>query len=168
MPRELKPCGTYAAYERHRVYGEDPCELCADAMRARSRVLYARRKGGRVRRWGPPRCGTSSGWVKHMGDGTAPCDACREAHRLAMANHRARRRDPIRQPDAIVDMLVTQDRWLSTAVLVDLVLDLHPEWSAAALRRAADRLASRGIVRRRMLFGAAEFRADWDAWEAIA
>lgn len=33
MPRELKPCGTHAAYVRHHYYGEPPCDLCVAAAR---------------------------------------------------------------------------------------------------------------------------------------
>jgi hypothetical protein len=36
MARELKPCGTIAAYQRHRRHGEDPCEPCREANRAHS------------------------------------------------------------------------------------------------------------------------------------
>lgn len=31
MARALKPCGTVAAYRRHRKNGEDPCDLCKKA-----------------------------------------------------------------------------------------------------------------------------------------
>lgn len=31
MTRELKPCGTTAAYRRHLRNGEDPCGVCLDA-----------------------------------------------------------------------------------------------------------------------------------------
>ncbi|RBP66425.1 hypothetical protein DFO66_103375 [Brevibacterium sanguinis] len=33
MVRELLPCGTFAAYLRHRKAGEDACEPCKQAMR---------------------------------------------------------------------------------------------------------------------------------------
>lgn len=33
MPRQLKPCGTEAAYQRHRRRGEEPCEPCKQAAR---------------------------------------------------------------------------------------------------------------------------------------
>lgn len=29
--RLLKPCGTHAAFERHRAHGEQPCQDCIDA-----------------------------------------------------------------------------------------------------------------------------------------
>lgn len=34
MPRELKPCGTLAAYRRHRRHGEQACEACLAAVAA--------------------------------------------------------------------------------------------------------------------------------------
>jgi len=30
----LKPCGTIAAYKRHRNHGEQPCRACMDAHNA--------------------------------------------------------------------------------------------------------------------------------------
>ena len=41
---QLKPCGTVAAYARHNVNGETPCEACIDAKRAYDREWRARRK----------------------------------------------------------------------------------------------------------------------------
>lgn len=34
MPRELRGCGTSAAYRRHRAHGEEPCQDCKDAHAA--------------------------------------------------------------------------------------------------------------------------------------
>lgn len=34
MPRELKPCGTLAAYRRHRRHGEQACDACLTAVAA--------------------------------------------------------------------------------------------------------------------------------------
>lgn len=33
MARQLKPCGTWAAYQRHRRKGEEPCDACSAAAR---------------------------------------------------------------------------------------------------------------------------------------
>jgi flagellar biosynthesis/type III secretory pathway M-ring protein FliF/YscJ len=38
MARELLPCGTVAAYVRHRRHGEDACEPCLTAWAAESRA----------------------------------------------------------------------------------------------------------------------------------
>jgi hypothetical protein len=46
-PRELAPCGTIAAYERHRKNGDDPCEPCRAARRhyeRNNRAPYASRQ----------------------------------------------------------------------------------------------------------------------------
>lgn len=40
MTSTLLPCGTWAAYRRHRRRGEDACEPCQEAQRARSRKRY--------------------------------------------------------------------------------------------------------------------------------
>lgn len=34
------PCGTWTAYKRHRRRGEDACDSCMAAQRARSRARY--------------------------------------------------------------------------------------------------------------------------------
>jgi len=43
-PGQLKPCGTQAAYARHRRHGEQPCSACADAHR--QHVSYLRNNAG--------------------------------------------------------------------------------------------------------------------------
>lgn len=34
MARELQPCGTPAAWQRHRYRKEEPCQPCKEAMRS--------------------------------------------------------------------------------------------------------------------------------------
>ncbi len=41
---KLKPCGTWAAYQRHIRNGEEPCDACERAMRRRSAEQYWERK----------------------------------------------------------------------------------------------------------------------------
>lgn len=41
MARELKPCGTEAAYRRHKRRGEEPCEVCARWLREDRRAKRA-------------------------------------------------------------------------------------------------------------------------------
>ena len=52
MPRELKPCGTTAAYVRHKKAGEKPCELCRLHVNAQARIKHAekqaKKREGRV------------------------------------------------------------------------------------------------------------------------
>jgi hypothetical protein len=56
-PRELAPCGTRAAHERHKIRGEKPCDACNEAQRAYhaaryidSRQAQEARAAGRARR----------------------------------------------------------------------------------------------------------------------
>lgn len=42
--RDLKPCGTVAAYRRHQRHGEEPCEACKKAHAEYHRELYRKRK----------------------------------------------------------------------------------------------------------------------------
>lgn len=39
--RDLQPCGTPAAYMRHKRHGQDACRVCLDAMSERNRASYA-------------------------------------------------------------------------------------------------------------------------------
>jgi len=43
-PKPSQPCGTVAAYKRHRRAGEDPCAACAAAWATKQREMYAARK----------------------------------------------------------------------------------------------------------------------------
>jgi len=40
VSRVLKPCGTSAAYRRHQMHGEKPCQDCTEAWRAYQRAYY--------------------------------------------------------------------------------------------------------------------------------
>lgn len=39
--RDLQPCGTPAAYMRHKRHGQEGCRVCLDAMSERNRANYA-------------------------------------------------------------------------------------------------------------------------------
>ena len=43
-PKPSQPCGTVAAYKRHRRAGEDPCAACAAAWATKQREMYAARR----------------------------------------------------------------------------------------------------------------------------
>lgn len=47
MPRELKPCGTHAAYVRHRKYGET-CLVCKESEAERMALKRAARREAEV------------------------------------------------------------------------------------------------------------------------
>lgn len=84
MSRQLKPCGTRAAYYRHLLHGETPCLPCTDANAAYVRALYDRKAR-------PPLqpCGTPAAYNRHKGAGEEACEACRDAWAAYMAAWRA-------------------------------------------------------------------------------
>lgn len=43
-PAPSQPCGTVAAFKRHKRKGETPCEACHDAYKAQQKLLYQKRK----------------------------------------------------------------------------------------------------------------------------
>lgn len=50
--KKLRPCGTYAAFQRHQKRDEEPCEACAEAAR-----LWRLYTSARKRYWGRKRLG---------------------------------------------------------------------------------------------------------------
>lgn len=72
--RDLKPCGTTAAYNRHRARNEEPCADCTEANRKRVAEL---RKQPRPRK--AAQHGTPSGAVAHYRNKTALCEPCKQA-----------------------------------------------------------------------------------------
>lgn len=70
-PATLKPCGTVAAYARHRQHGEKPCDKCRTARRERDAA-----------RNGKQPCGGGCGNLVWRGSTSLPnpvCRACRKA-----------------------------------------------------------------------------------------
>lgn len=86
--RELRPCGTRAAYVRHKRNGEEPCLACHTAYKEYKRELNSRRK--RTRKLKP--CGTYAAWMRHHRNGEKPCYKCRIAHSAYMELKRERKR----------------------------------------------------------------------------
>lgn len=89
MARQLKSCGTLAAYRRHLAHGEPTCRACRDAASA---VGDGRRPRAFVR--GPngmSECGTPQGHGAHRYRGEPSCDACRDAVNAYQREWRARR-----------------------------------------------------------------------------
>lgn len=77
----LAPCGTAAAYKRHRQHGEPIDEACAAAYRKRSQDR--RDKAKRTRAVGPPECGTPRGYRQHRKNGEDACRPCKDANNAA-------------------------------------------------------------------------------------
>lgn len=98
-------------------------------------------------------CGTQAGYQRHRYYGTEKCEPCLDANARRSAEYRGgykdgprgRRMDGI--SDCVVDVLSTHLRWITREVLVDLVLDLHPEFKPESIRRALYRLVESGRVR---------------------
>lgn len=90
----LRPCGTNAAYYRHRKNGEEPCEPCKEAQRE-----YMRQYKGVVKPRGPrarpigvrPECGTQYAYKLHVKNREI-CDVCLAATRQASREARHKRR----------------------------------------------------------------------------
>lgn len=85
MARQLKPCGTPAAYIRHLRHGERPCFECSEANRRRGE--QQRRAVGKLVK-NRPACGTETGWYAHRWRKQIPCEACRLAFNAARTRRR--------------------------------------------------------------------------------
>ena len=94
MPRELKPCGTRAAYQRHRRAGEEPCDPCREAMRAANRQFEESRPPRKRNRRELKPCGTRAAYARHRRNGETPCDACRAAYSEYINAYKKRKRSP--------------------------------------------------------------------------
>lgn len=88
MARELQPCGTVAAYQRHRVRGEQACAACLEAWR----MYQIRRRGGYKELPPPQPCGTVAAYVRHRNRGEDACQACLQAWAAYKREYRAKGR----------------------------------------------------------------------------
>ena len=90
---EPKPCGTRAAYYRHRRHGEVPCEACVRgntaAKRKPAKPTPSRRK--------PIKHGTPAGYKQHLYRGEIACDDCLTAERDRNRAYQATRRQAARR-----------------------------------------------------------------------
>jgi hypothetical protein len=88
-----EPCGTNAAYVRHRARGEEVCEAC---RKARSAYVASRRRARRdspgvSSRSGRPTtapCGSNAAYARHQRRGEQPCLACLQARAEYVASRR--------------------------------------------------------------------------------
>lgn len=85
MPRQLKPCGSRAAYVRHQRHGETPCDACVEGNRLEAQQ-------GRERR-----AQTPFDQIPHGENGFTNygcrCEICTEANKQRCARDRRKRRD---------------------------------------------------------------------------
>ena len=90
-PEPLKPCGTNAAYVRHRARGEQPCAECTLARR--EYVAEQRRTNPNARRRALAQCGTYSGAVRHYRLKEELCEPCVQARRGYINQRRQQQRE---------------------------------------------------------------------------
>lgn len=85
---ELKPCGTAAAWRRHKRHGEEPCAAC---RKAHSRSITEHRR----KPWAPRELrphGTEACYQRELRSGEGTCFKCRLAHSEYVAKYVARKR----------------------------------------------------------------------------
>jgi hypothetical protein len=81
------PCGTNAAYTRHKRAGEPACKAC---LAAHTAYTIAYERAHRITT--PPKaCGTYGGYKRHNRAKTLPCQPCLEANRAYQRKVRIRR-----------------------------------------------------------------------------
>lgn len=104
MTRQLAPCGTNPAYQRHKRRQEPVDEACRLAHNA---TVDAQRKAGSNRpRRKTAECGTPSGYGRHMRRKEDPCDPCRQVHSQGMRDWRENRKAKTEAfDDALADAL---------------------------------------------------------------
>ena len=88
--RDLKPCGTEAAYKRHLFYREIPCDDCLTAHREYLRTWRNADPIKRGRVLQP--CGTLSAYERHKRRKEPMDDACKQARRDYQRELRARKK----------------------------------------------------------------------------
>lgn len=124
-------------------------------------------------------CGTPAAYTRHYANGEKACDDCRAAWAAYKRAAYRRGRDIVKVPEVVVDVLTTFDRWMTTDVVTEHVIRIHPEWKPRSVARALMRLKDRGLVQwrpvdrsfhpggGRSVYVTLEWRADDSAWEAL-
>lgn len=137
----MQPCGTVAAYARHRYHGEEPCpeDYAAKAEQARRR---RQARGAKPRR--KPRHGTYSMYATYE----CRCRACRDAARDYKADHRAgqlrRSRRPASIAELILDILETFDHAMTTDQIAAQVSRIRVQVKHQTATRVVWRMVSDG------------------------
>lgn len=135
----LRPCGTEAAYYRHRRRGETPCDEC---RRGRAEHLVARGVTRKVFKAGEH--GTN-----YMYSAGCRCDDCRRARRDHQREYRRRvwrERNTPTIAETIGDILHLNMLPLTTRGIIDWCQEVHPEWKEDSIRQALHRMAADGRV----------------------
>ena len=85
--RGLQPCGTNAAYVRHRLNGETPCDACRSATAAHQASSNADRHRRMVAGESHPQHGAASTYFNWL----CRCDECKDAGKVANRKQYERR-----------------------------------------------------------------------------
>lgn len=97
LGRELRPCGTYAAADRHKRRGEELDPACKLALRNYYTEQRARKRAKRAQGVTPPRrrprqpCGTYGAAHRHYAYKEPLCEPCKQAKAEYEKNLRASR-----------------------------------------------------------------------------
>jgi hypothetical protein len=127
---DLKPCGTYAAYLRHRRHGEKACDACQEAQlvyRAEQRRKLAAKK--------PPRalkpCGTYGAFQRHVKRGEDPDQACVDARNAYVAEMRRNNPNYLKSDKRRLDLRNRAIRRLIELHAADFAILQEDEWNKA-------------------------------------
>jgi hypothetical protein len=106
VSREPQPCGTPAAYQRHRKNGEPLDDACREAWRLKSAAYRAanletaraadresKRRRRREEAREPMPCGTNAARQRHVDRGEPVDEACAEAGRAYWRERNRKRRE---------------------------------------------------------------------------
>ena len=155
----LRPCGTEAAYARHRLRGEPSCDEC------KAGVAVARNEQRRAKGIAPrlaPRHGTYSGYIR-LHSGAKACRPCLDAHAAYLREWRAKVRRRVRRGkwiDVAYDYLETHGP-IEMAPLIEMIQERHPEAVRDTIRQSVNRFVQDGIAwrdddERPFLYGVAD------------
>lgn len=142
MARELQPCGTNAAYRRHRYYNEPACPECRTAATVYE-IARLRKHGGGPRKIA--QCGTHSGYVRHIRNREPTCLPCRKAHVSAVVESKRKVRRQKRRGNisAVIDDYAETYGPMQLRELV-MLIQLRHDIKEESIRRAANRMMSTG------------------------
>ncbi len=142
----LRPCGTEAAYARHRRRGEPTCATCKAGV-TDARRQQRRAKGIRPRT--TPQHGTYSGYIRlHAATGAEPCLPCLDAHATYLREWRARGRRRDRRGswvEVALDYLETHGP-IEMTQLIEAIQERHPEVVRDTIRQSVNRFVQDGLA----------------------
>jgi hypothetical protein len=119
VSRELRPCGTIAAYRRHQRAYERPCDACREEYNRVRPSRAASGGGSEHRQQDLYPCGTTAAYNRHIRHREEPCRSCRQARHRYDQDRRERARETAEIMEDLETMLAiaegTEDRSLAEA-----------------------------------------------------